>query len=77
MFKKRLTNAIVYAMTRNCSFCGKGTVISRNRSHAQNRTPRTYKANIQKISIKTTDGTIKGDFCTKCIKRLKMEIATA
>jgi len=58
---------------RTCSLCGKGTVIGRNRSHAQNRTPRTYKANIHKITMKVGEDKISGDFCAKCIKKLKKE----
>lgn len=58
---------------RTCSLCGKGTKIGRIRSHAQNRTPRTFKANIQKVTIKVGDEKIGGNFCTKCLKRLKKE----
>lgn len=58
---------------RTCTLCGKGTKIGRNRSHAQNRTPRTFKANIQKVTMKVGDEKISGVFCTKCIKKLKGE----
>ncbi len=58
---------------RRCSLCGKGTVVGRNRSHAQNRTPRTFKANIQKVSLKVGEDKISGSFCAKCIKSLKRE----
>jgi len=61
-------------MSRKCNLCGKGTVISRNRSHAQNRTPREYRANVQKVTIRAQEGVISGDFCTKCIKRMKQEV---
>ena len=58
---------------RTCSLCGKGTSVGRNRSHAQNRTPRTYKANIQKVTLSVGEDTISGVFCTKCLKKLKTE----
>ncbi len=58
---------------RRCSLCQKGTVVGRNRSHAQNRTPRTYKANIQKVTLTVGEDKISGHFCTKCLKRLKKE----
>lgn len=58
---------------RTCSLCNKGTGIGRNRSHAQNRTPRTYKANIQKVTLTVGEDKISGVFCTKCLKRLKKE----
>lgn len=58
---------------RTCSLCGKKTGIGKNRSHAQNRTPRTYKANIQKITMSVGEEKISGHFCTKCLKRIKKE----
>ena len=58
---------------RTCSLCSKGTKVGRNRSHAQNRTPRTYKANIQKVTLSVGEDKISGIFCTKCLKRLKKE----
>jgi len=74
MFSKVEANVIVYTMARTCSLCNKGTAIGRNRSHAQNRTSRTFKANIQKISMKVDGGSISGNFCSKCLKRLKKEV---
>jgi len=58
---------------RTCSLCGKKSVIGRNRSHAQNRTPRTYKANIQKVTLTVGEDKLSGSFCSKCIKSLKKE----
>ena len=58
---------------RTCSLCKKGTKIGQNRSHAQNRTPRTYKANIQKVTMNVGEEKISGHFCTKCLKRIKKE----
>ncbi|HPD44656.1 MAG TPA: L28 family ribosomal protein [Candidatus Woesebacteria bacterium] len=59
---------------RTCSLCGKKTVILRRRSHAQNQTPRAYRANIQKVTIKVGKDKISGFFCTKCLKRMKKEL---
>lgn len=56
-----------------CSLCNKGTKIGRNRSHAQNRTARTFKANIQKVTINLGEDKISGSFCSKCLKRLRKE----
>jgi len=58
---------------RRCTLCGKGTKIGRNRSHAQNRTSRTYKANVQKVTMKVGEDKLSGKFCTRCIKKLKSE----
>ncbi len=59
---------------RKCSLCGKGTTIGRNRSHAQNRTQRTFKANVQKVSIKVGEEKVGGVFCSRCLKKIKGEI---
>ena len=59
---------------RTCSLCKKGTVMLQNRSHAQNRTPKAFKANIQKVTMMVGKDKISGNFCTKCIKRMKKEI---
>ena len=58
---------------RTCSLCGKKTGIGKNRSHAQNRTPRTFMANIQKVTLMVGEDKISGSFCAKCLKRLKKE----
>ncbi|MFA4826748.1 MAG: L28 family ribosomal protein [Candidatus Shapirobacteria bacterium] len=58
-----------------CSLCEKGSKVGRNRSHAQNRSPRRFGANIQKITMKLGEEKISGSFCTKCIKKLRGEIA--
>jgi len=64
---------IVYPM-RKCSLCGKGTAIGRNRSHAQNRTSRTFKANVQKVTLNVGEEKISGVYCSKCLKKMKGEI---
>ena len=58
---------------RTCSLCNKGTNVGRNRSHAQNRTPRTFMANIQKVTLTVGEDKVSGKFCAKCLKRLKKE----
>ena len=59
---------------RKCSLCAKGTKIGRNRSHAQNRTSRTFKANVQKVTLTVGEEKISGVFCSKCLKKMKGEI---
>lgn len=59
---------------RTCSLCSKGTKIGRNSSHAQNRTPRKFMANIHNVSIGVGEKTISGALCSKCIKRIKKEV---
>ncbi|MBU1088939.1 50S ribosomal protein L28 [Patescibacteria group bacterium] len=59
---------------RKCDLCDKKTNIGRNRSHAQNRSSRTFRANIQKITLLINGKKLCGKFCTKCIKRLKLDM---
>lgn len=58
-------------MSRSCDLCNKSTKIGRNRSHAQNRTARTFGVNIQKVTMMAGEEKVSGNFCTKCIKKLK------
>jgi ribosomal protein L28 len=69
-------NVIIGPMAK-CSLCEKGSRVGRNRSHAQNRSPRRFGANIQKVTMKLGEEKISGSFCTKCIKKLRGEIAAA
>ncbi len=57
----------------SCGLCGKSARVGRNRSHAQNRTPRMFSANIQKVTLKVGGRMISGRFCSKCLKRLRLE----
>jgi len=66
--------SVIITAMRVCSNCGKKTQIGRNRSHAQNRSSRTFKANIQKITFSIGDDKLTGNFCTKCIKKIKGEL---
>lgn len=63
-------------MPTTCDLCSKKTRIGRNRSHAQNRSPRSYKANVHKVTLTVGEEKLKGVFCAKCLKRLKKEIVT-
>ncbi|MBU1129848.1 50S ribosomal protein L28, partial [Patescibacteria group bacterium] len=54
--------------------CGKKTRIGRNRSHAQNRSSRKFKANVQKVTLVIGGKKTSGEFCTKCIKRWKLDM---
>lgn len=62
-------------MSTTCDLCSKGTTIGRNRSHAQNRTARTFKANVHKVTMNVGEEKISGNFCSKCIKRIRKDTA--
>jgi len=60
-------------MARKCIVCNKGTVFGNNRSHALNKTRRTWKPNLQKVRI-LVDGTPQRAYvCTRCLRSNKVE----
>ncbi|HHX00517.1 MAG TPA: 50S ribosomal protein L28 [Acholeplasmataceae bacterium] len=46
-------------MARKCYITGLGSTAGNKRSHSLRATRRTWKANLQKVRIKDTDGKIK------------------
>lgn len=57
-----------------CQNCNKKTRVGRNVSHAENKSSRKFKANVQKITFYTVQGVKKTmTLCTRCIKRMKKD----
>lgn len=54
-----------------CQHCGKKTRSGRNVSHSEKKTPRKFKANIQKVTITVGGLKMKMKLCTSCIKKLR------
>ncbi len=54
-------------MSRVCEICGKGKMTGYTVSHANNRAPKKYDANLQVTEINGK----KVKACTKCIKTAK------
>lgn len=62
-------------MSNVCDICGKKPSVGRNVSHSHRKSPRTWKANIQRIRA-LVDGTPKRvHVCTKCLKANKIKRA--
>ncbi len=53
-----------------CANCGKSTAFGHNRSFSQRATNRTFKPNLQKVTIMKSGHIVKQVLCTKCIKSL-------
>lgn len=53
-----------------CSNCGKTTVFGHNVSFSKRATNRTFRPNLQKVSIVEAGRKVKVTMCAKCIKRL-------
>ena len=64
------------AIQRNrCYACGKGVAFGNNVSHANNKTRRTWKPNLQTVRV-LIDGKIeKVKVCTRCLSAGKVKRA--
>ncbi|GAB4542264.1 MAG: 50S ribosomal protein L28 [Thermodesulfovibrionia bacterium] len=51
-----------------CSICGKKKIVGNNVSHANNRTKRLFRPNLQRIRVQTSDGVRRVYVCTRCIR---------
>ena len=52
-----------------CSVCGKGPSVGHNVSHANNKTKKVWKPNIQRVKAVSPNGTVRHvRICTACIK---------
>ncbi len=63
----------VSMMARRCVVCDKGTAFGNNRSHALNKTRRTWKPNLQKVRIMVKGVSQRSYVCTRCLKSNKVE----
>ncbi len=60
------------AAMAKCSICGKGPSFGNNVSHANNRTPKVWRPNVQRVKA-IMDGTVRHvNVCTQCIKSGKV-----
>jgi len=59
-------------MARECDICGKARSVGNNVSHANNRTKRTWRPNLQRVHA-NVKGTIRFILaCTRCIRSGKV-----
>jgi large subunit ribosomal protein L28 len=64
------------AIQRNiCYVCHKGVAFGNNVSHANNKTRRTWKPNLQVARIVEDGKTIKIKVCTRCLNAGKIQRA--
>ena len=63
-------------MNRNrCYVCDKGVSHGNNVSHANNKTRRTWKPNLQVARVQADGKTIKVKVCTRCLAAGKIQRA--
>ncbi|MDQ3698029.1 MAG: 50S ribosomal protein L28 [Gemmatimonadota bacterium] len=60
---------------RSCYVCGKGVAFGNNVSHANNRTRRVWKPNLQVARIMVDGKIIKVKVCTRCLSAGKIQRA--
>jgi large subunit ribosomal protein L28 len=59
-------------MARTCEVCGKHSSVGNNVSHANNRTKRTWRPNLQPVHA-NVNGTVRYVLaCTRCIRSGKV-----
>jgi large subunit ribosomal protein L28 len=55
-------------MARVCEVCGKGPVTGHNVSHANNKTPRRWYPNLQRVRVVVNGAVRRMRVCAQCIK---------
>jgi len=58
-----------------CAHCGKTTTFGHNRSFSQRATNRSFKPNLQKVSVLEKGRMVKKVLCAKCIRTLAKSAA--
>ena len=58
-------------MSRVCEICGKSKMAGKTVSHANNKSNKKYKANLQQTTVEVNGKEVKVRACTKCIKTAK------
>lgn len=53
-----------------CEICGKTTVFGHNRSFSQRATNRTFRPNLQRISVLQNGRHVRKTLCAKCIRTI-------
>ncbi len=62
-------------MARACEICGKTRAVGNNVSHANNRTKRVFRPNLQTIRAFVNGATRRLLVCTRCIRSGKIKKA--
>ena len=63
------------ASMNRCFTCGKGVAFGNNVSHANNKTRRVWKPNLQVVRVVVEDKIKKVKVCTKCLSAGKVKRA--
>ncbi len=58
-----------------CKVCGKKRVSGNNISHANNKTKRLFRPNLQRVKVQTSQGVRRVHVCTRCLRSGKVNKA--
>lgn len=64
-------------MANRCELCGKGPRTGNNVSHANNRTKRTFKPNVQRMRAMVNGAPRRIRVCTSCLKAGRVQKAVS
>lgn len=64
-------------MANRCDLCGKGPRTGNNVSHANNRTKRTFKPNVQRMRAMVNGAPRRIRVCTSCLKAGRVQKAVS
>jgi large subunit ribosomal protein L28 len=59
-------------LAKTCEICGKGPVVGRQHSHANNVSPRRFEPNLQTVRAVVDGGVKRIKVCTRCIRSQKV-----
>ena len=62
-------------MARSCEICGKHRSVGNNVSHANNKSKRTWQANLQIVRAQVRGAVRRMLVCTRCIRSGKIQKA--
>jgi large subunit ribosomal protein L28 len=59
-------------MAKRCEICGKTPVVGRQKSHANNVSPRRFEPNLQTVRALINGGIKRIRVCTRCLRSHKV-----
>ena len=59
-------------MAKRCELCGKGPVVGRQHSHANNVSARRFEPNLQSVKAVINGGNKRIRVCTRCLRSGKV-----
>lgn len=56
-------------MSKVCSVCSKAKMSGKKVSHSHHKTCKTWSANLQKVKVKHSNGSVTKEYvCTRCLR---------